>query len=59
MSVNVKWKTRFVMQRKKIGFLHGFAGALVTTLAFGFLHFGVVAGWRKSVTCLLCVVTHV
>lgn len=59
MSVKREMENAFVMQRKKIGFLHGFAGALVTTLAFGFLHFGVVAGWRKSVTCLLCIVTHV
>jgi hypothetical protein len=49
----------FVMAKKKSAFCAWFSGALVTTLAFGFLHFGVVAGWRKSVTCFLCVVTHV
>ena len=35
MSVKREMENAFVMQRKKIGFLHGFAGALVTTLAFG------------------------
>ena len=56
MSVDVKWK-RVCHETNRLS--AWFSGALVTTLAFGFLHFGVVAGWRKTVTCFICVGIYV